>query len=653
MKKPFYEINKAIRTQIRSRREFLNITQQELRKKIGIDFFGDENHFENDKTIITRLESIPKDKDNNELRNIDLEVLYYTCIELGLKLDPIFFPVDIPSLFENNAFKDYPIETTNDIKIQFLKDIYNNYDAFRNVLNDEKIKEYYNELLLSGLKTFLPPQISFISNFGAGTTSLIYLILGLKYEAKNLLSDNSDVLYVHSEYKPPFYPEDKNEFEFDKDTFCLQEIFRYRTDFTVKSTNNITVKFINTPILKYLTILDSKIIKEEISKNLFKDSLQNFIVDSNPALIADTIYKIFKILGIYKNYIIINSKKSFLLKKDEEKISTLILMKIKPSEMRTLNLKKPDYNVIIKGILSYDITNPESYYSIHNLMKDKIIQLNIPATNRGSPIYLWNDSAIPLFSLNLNTIKPIEQIERVYTQAPIEMIRVYCQQFPEYIQGFKDYLNNLKNKFPDITNTFIKEELNISFLNNLDFLVFKENTKCLNISKDFISKLAKRINKEIYLFLHSILWKNGLIDRGYINSDEIRSKFNNSEFYRSIILDTISPLYQEDNKIINEYIDDITNANRPTVKYFIKRFTEYKNVENQTLSEKITENLNNILFELKVKLNNVTEEYTYYCKDSVINDIECYIKLYEKFIKINKEIKKQIQEKIYPNETFL
>ncbi|MCR5607132.1 MAG: hypothetical protein K6F69_10015, partial [Treponema sp.] len=303
MKKTFYEINKAIRTQIRSRREALNITQQELLRKIGKDFFEDENHFENDKSVLSRLELLPKEPDNSELRNIDFELLYYVCSELELKLDLILFPSGIPSLFTKDAFENSITAKTYNIKHEFLDYIFRHYDDFSKKLKDKKIQLYYNDLLQSGLKTFLPPQISFISGFAAGTTSLIYLLMGIEYKGNFLLPENTDVFYIHSDFKPHFYPEDKNEFEFDKGTFSLQEIFNYRNDFTVKTDKKVTVRFLDVPILKYITIYDTKFVGEVLSTDLIKQSVHCFIVEPEPAFRAKQISQIITILG--KNY---NSK---------------------------------------------------------------------------------------------------------------------------------------------------------------------------------------------------------------------------------------------------------------------------------------------------------------------------------------------------------
>ena len=83
-------------------------------------------------------------------------------------------------------------------------------------------------------------------------------------------------------------------------------------------------------------------------------------------------------------------------------------------------------------------------------------------------------------------------------------------------------------------------------------------------------------------------------------------------------------------RFINEFISDIANSNRPTSKYFIKRFTQHRNKYGKTLVEKIYEY---IIALLQSVFQSLEEERIKFSKtfESISNeDLNKYISLIKK-----------------------
>ena len=180
---------------------------------------------------------------------------------------------------------------------------------------------------------------------------------------------------------------------------------------------------------------------------------------------------------------------------------------------------------------------------------------------------------------------------------------------------------------------FVNTELCEKFFNHINYIKFKENTNCINVTKEFLERLSEDINSEIYSLIHSTILKQSNFDNLYLKNHKIQEKYENWDLYRSRIFSMIEDFLETNNtyneRFVDEYILDISNANRPTKKYFIKRFSEFKNKDGKTLTENISTYIINIIDIVFLDLNDESVFYSNLEEEVSSKEMDEYISLYK------------------------
>lgn len=631
MNSNFLSKSNSLRMQARTKRENMGLTQQQLAQLLN-EKYGKEY----DNTVIARFETqVREDEAENANKNINLELLYLIYLELRLKIDSILFQEGIQNLFSNDYFDNK----------ESVKKYNNNLEKYKEIMSEiyskSKVEELsknslYKNLRNSGLKSFLPAQISFISPYCGGTTTLISLLTGVELEIGMTSSEYNDVYYIHKDFKPFFYPEEQNNFTFNKEDFNLGSIFNNQNEQKQTEKEKVLVKFIDSPVLKFCTILDTKYQGRNLSFDLLKESQHNILVSNyesiNHGIDEDTkiIIKLNKEFGdnsdsyvmtndYLNNFTIIFSRRSNLMKKEIEEIKSAIISLIKPNDIIRIDIKESLKKTILRNIYSYDSVNPESYNNIRNEF-EKIINKAKRINN------FFELDAIP-------AVKELNYIKSCNYDSVIN----YYKLLPPYFEDLKQIINNnneqgFSSKSKTMIDDFIENELNEEFFKKLDYINYKENTKCIIINKDFIEKLETDINKKIYTTILTIVWELSFFDYHCLQNKDIIEKYGNYTYqYRNRIFAIMASVLHnnlQNEKFIDEFISDVANSNRPTAKYFIKRFKEFKNKNGNTLNNKIYIHIKTLLDNVLKTFEDEGIMYFNILQGTTSDELETYISLY-------------------------
>lgn len=619
--------------QIKSRRG--NITYEKLAERIK-EHFG----YEVNKSKLSRLETIQNDKPANA--NLDFELLYYIFSELNMRFDPILFPEKPKCLFEQ--FDNFvatqknhidhlenPKENVNRLELahkkrqNLFKQIFmtkNDFFSFQN----RKIASFYDNLLYCAVASFLPPQVSIISRYSAGSTSLIHLLLG-KASPDNATSSCSSAFYIHKEYKPTFFPADCDVFFYDNDNFSIQDVFNRKKSCSEDNNNCIAVFFEDAPILQYITLLDTKYANNDIEFNLLRDSKKIILLSSYDSInigLSDMIVELNRNLGANSNEYVIGddfllklkiviSKCSKLSQKEENMIKNRIYNSINPKDLVRINLKKALYLTVLGSIISYDLNNPESFSEL------KLFFKNVINTVSAEDKYLLNLNFI--FSNEIENLHRFEMLNK----ENLSYVFLYYSEFTEQLKEFinKDGASSLTEYIKTDISQFINDELGYDFFKNLDFLSLKNESNTVEINKDFLNKLVSSINKKTDAhILDKIIWKNySYFEENFLTPLKKQNPVY-GDLFREYIFNIIEKLLSETNRdFASEYFFDITSANRPTVLFFIKRLTTHTNMKNMTYSEKLWNDIYSIFQRLLIVLDNNVKKYPFTKKSIAKRDM--------------------------------
>lgn len=653
MSKTFLEISNTLRKQVRSKRIARDWSHQDLADKI--DEFINYNGNGKNKYDRSRLSRFETTVENDEDVYLDSELTYYITSILGISLDDLIYS---DKNFINTLMKDATIEDIRQIKKIFIM----NYKLINEKLSNNKpnfTKEWlntlYNTLLYSGLKSFIPPLFTIISQYAAGSTSLLNYILENK-EVSNI--QGYDILYIHSDYKPAFLPKDIYLMYYDKESFTYEKLFT--KEYNTKPNQNkkqIAVVFLKSEILKQITILETKYSDNSLNFNFIKDSQNIFLLSDCSNYFSVLPQMVREIFNNFEDKIIRNkdfltillSKTDIMMKKELEEIKTQIKESLLKEQKQLLK------NNI--DIIGYDIAKDESMLQLIEKLKTNIQKAALIDNNE--ILILINDESIPLYKEKL--LAPIG-LDVLYEKHQKYLKReITSEDLYNFWNGYAAFVNDLKkyiydtgdNSFSKITRdkikSFISNTFNESYLRSKEYITFKDNTNSINVNKQILEDFITDLNKTLIDFVVTkILYHDSSILYTQFIDTSIKTDTNN---YNTKLLKDISQKIHKTPIDINSFFIDIQPSNRPTIKFFIKRFVDYKNDEGLILEDVVFNYvftvLQQVLDKYQQRIDIIINLFNDRCSESELNE---YINLYKLFRETHETIKFEINELVYPDK---
>lgn len=636
----------AIRKQIRYRREYLGLTHAKLVEQIKNDFGRDI-----DQARISRIEKISKEENEKPDTHLDIELLYYIFKELDLRFDPILFQDKPLQLIHEEEFDNQGFDYILKIKKNFFNKVCGKKGETINFEN-RKIHDLYFRLLYSAVRSFIPPKISVLSKYASGSTSLIKLLLGEKLP-NNCDSGCSNTYYIHKSFKPNFLPDDTNSFFYNLKDFTIESIFNENTKWAeTKTKGMVEIIFSDSFILQYITILDCKF-TDKTPYKLFQNSFEIILLSSYDSLDCKELARLIESLnekfGINSNKYIIGddflriikifiSKNSRLKEIKKKQILQDISESIDPQKLIRLNLKKTLGLTVLKKIWTYDLDTPESFSDIKAFFEKTIKDLNNTSIN------VLREFVLPI-SFPMNSLNVLDELEDLYHDKALnkDNLAEAFLNYSKFTTQMKEFINDKSGDsfythIKDKIESFVEKDLNKDFFIKLfqsKEISHKGTTNIIDAKKDNLNKIIEEINNKTDRLLGNLIGKRSYIDTRFFSLVLTKENFYTSSF-KDNFFKQLKYIKEKKKEYVNVYLNDITGANKPTIKLFLKRLKDVKNSEGKTFSESIIKRTYDILYETIDKYIIVTE------KD--LSELESYINLYKELQKIKKQMKKEIEK---------
>ena len=413
-------------------------------------------------------------------------------------------------------------------------------------------------------------------------------------------------------------------------------------------------------ILKQISILETKYSDSSLNFNLIKDSKNIFLLsDCNnsfsvlPQMVRGILDNFEDKINRNKDFLsILLSKTDTMMKKELEEIKTQIKESLLKEQKQLLK------NNI--DIIGYDIAKEESMLQLNERLKTNIQKATLIDNNE--IIILINDESIPLYKEKL--LAPVG-LDVLYENHQKYLKReITSEDLYNFWNGYAAFVNDLKkyiydtgdNSFSKITRdeikSFISNTFNESYLRSKEYITFKDNTNSINVNKQILEDFITDLNKTLIDFVVTrILYHDSSILYTQFIDTSIKTDTNN---YNTKLLNDISQKIHETPIDINSFFIDIQPSNRPTIKFFIKRFVDYKNDEGFILEDIVFNYvftvLQQVLDKYQKRFDIIINLFNDRCSESELNE---YINLYKLFRETHETIKFEINELVYPDKIWL
>lgn len=634
-------------------KEFLNICESIRRTVIHergtltraqlVSLLSDFGYDTNIKKI-TRLEA-DYDKENSIP---DFELIYYIFKALNIRFDPILFPDEhLPDITFIEKLKTEDANCLNDnFSADYRLSSFNS-NFITNILpstkpNSSNLYKLWKSIHDQTYEALLPPRISIIGDYASGKTSFINTVLCNQLSNISATSNDSKInYYISTHFKPKFIDDHCMSVNYIAEDFTLADIYDIDKISRNNSDNKITVFFIDNPLLKKFTLVESNI--DTLHERAVLDDAKQFIFLCNNINIKNICNNIINILqrkepedsftyinGISTRINLVFPKQDFIIKKDIAVLKRTLSQELNIDDYRYLNT----INDIINHSIAYDAMNPNTFDSLAKLF-NKILNY-------------FDKTFINPYSFPSITSDELKNI--IESKLPISFFENIQQEWIQFIQILSRTIINTENH-KNISD-FLSKEFNKNNSETLSWIDGITGTlpdsNILKITKDSLINLENNIDEKIHNYLLGTIYCDygSSVYNNYFENNAMSVENSIKEFlkiqYKKAIENCLLDL-----PTTRPLLNNITGALRPRAKSIIKKLMSE---DSENLTKLCIDQLEifnkDLIANLESQRKAYIEAIEFYIANQNIEDLEKIERLIENLNQQETEYRERINKVI-------